>query len=86
MAEIRSKADFVDELFNFYTKVVDPNSDIVDMFYEHIDGHEEWVYVTYSTGAQKRFCVTCDNRKGILSDFNRFIQHPNDFGWLREVK
>jgi len=70
--EMRKKANFVEELFEFYKQTVNKDSDIQNMFYQN-EGSAEWVYVSYGSGEQSRFSVTHDNNRAIVKDFNRFL-------------
>lgn len=80
------KANFVEELKNFYINVVGNQELISDMHYskEVREGTDyEYVYVTFTCG-QKRFSVWGDNNQGILMDFIRFLKNFDQYKWLRE--
>jgi len=75
------KAQYVEELRIFYTEKTVVYNDIADMFYAIEDGNE-WVYVTYKTDSQKRFCVNGMNKRGILWEFVKFLHYFDDYMWI----
>lgn len=77
-----AKYDFVDALAKFYIATTGSPDQISDLSY--VQDRGEWVYVTYESGDQKRFCVTGDSDHGILIDFAKFLRYSDDYEWLRE--
>lgn len=75
------KADFVDQLCNFYKTSVNTTLDIDYMKYVEVGGHE-WVYVVFKSGSAKKFSVWGDNNQGILIDFVHFIQNFKQYDWI----
>lgn len=80
MGEI-SKASFVEELKNFYINVAGNPEGISDLIYVRV-GHDEFVYVSWKSFSQKRFCVTGDSLGAIMNDFCRFMSNQDSYRWL----
>lgn len=79
-----SKADFVEELKNFYMNVIGNPEGIEDLRYiEFPQIDREYVYVLWRSGAQQRFSVWGDNEQGITKDFFRFLDNHDHYGWLK---
>lgn len=83
MNGMKSKADFVEELKEFYIKVVGNIEEITDMSYIAGEDGSEYVYVSWGD-SQKRFSVWGDNNQGILKDFVRFLNNFSEYSWLKE--
>ena len=77
-----NKFDFVQSLLEFYLECVGNPEQVADMSYVQNGG--EWIYVTFESGDQKRFCVNGDSNQGILQDFCKFLRYFDDYEWLRE--
>lgn len=76
------KARFVKKLQNFYQKECRNIETIKRLDYLHTEQGSEFVYVTYNSNAQKRFCVTADNEQGIAKDFFKYLDHVEEQLWL----
>ena len=75
------KAQFVKSLEAFYKKECRNVETIHRLDYVEED-FEEWVYVTYQSYSQKRFCVTGDSEQDILTDFVKYLQNYDAYDWL----
>lgn len=74
------KSDFVSNL-NYFCISTGIFEGISCLKY-HKTEHDEFVYVIYKTGDQKRFCVTGDSNKAIFHDFNIFLSNHDKYKWL----
>lgn len=77
---IKKKSIFVDSLCDFY-KMLICSTEFETMWY-NAEANTEFVYVKYRGGGVKRFCVAGDSNRGILFDFIRFLEFPDDYPWL----
>ena len=78
-----NKAIFVKEFEKLIKKETSEYSDIDRLDYIKSENHEEYVYVTYNSGAQRRINVSCDSCKAIIEDF---VGRINSAEWLMSDK
>lgn len=77
-----SKADFVEELSNFYINCVGNPIGIESLSYFKDSNNDEWIYVHCAGGSEKRVNVSGDSNNGMLIDFMNFLGNRDSFRWI----
>ena len=75
-----NKAQFVEELGDFYRTKVNEQFGIIGMRYTTTP-RGEYVWVEFRSGSRKKFDVSGDSHQGILFDFVKFLNHFDDYEW-----
>ena len=83
----KEKERFIKKMQLFYQRDCRNVETIWHLNYLHNeeDG-SEFVYVTYESYSQKRFCVTGSNEQGMLIDFVHFLEHQDRYAWLTKAE